>query len=135
MKRDILCQTKAAVDCKLVPGDSRFLEHVPTYNDPRVSASQSYTGWHHHEINHDAGEAFAMDVWNSPVIAAGPKKYRYVIFFVCIVSNYIVDVPLENLKAESIVSSIYYLINYIKIRFGKKLRAEPSPRHIPQRTS
>ena len=42
-------------------------------------------------------------------------------FFVCITSNYITDVPVENLKAESIVSSIYYLINYIKIRFGKKL--------------
>ena len=62
-----------------------------------------------------------MDVWNSPVLCS-ERKYRYIAIYVCINSNYVVVDPLENLCATSITASLYYLINYNKIRFGKSVK-------------
>ena len=104
MERDILAQVKLAIDLKLQPGDSRYLDYIPKYNDTTLSANKSHTGWHQNEMNHGAGEAWAMDVWNSPIISIGPKRFRYIMIFVCIICNFVVHVPLENLKTAGLAA-------------------------------
>ena len=49
-------------------------------------------------------------------------KYKYVILFVCIKSDFIVPYPLENLTAQSIHDAFSYIIDFMRVRFRKKVK-------------
>ena len=122
MERDILAQTRLTVSLHLEPGDSRFLEYHESDNHSRKASNKHNKSWHKHEIHLGPGEGWMMDVWNSPVIAYGDVKYRYVMFFVDISSNFIVDIPLEDLSTISVQKAFYNLISRVKLQFGHRVK-------------
>ena len=57
-----------------------------------------------------------------PDQALGSIKYKYVVLFVCIISDFIVPYPLENLTAQSIHDAFSYIIDFMRVRFRKKVK-------------
>ena len=104
MEKDIQAQKKLAVKFKLQPGDSRYLKYVEEHHHwhSRSLRKKSFNpNFHPNELKYLPAECLMLDIMHIPSPAMGSVRYKYVMLFVCIISDFVVPYPLENLSASS----------------------------------
>ena len=122
MEKDIQAQAPLAVKFKLQPGDSRYVRYVEENHHDSLRKKSLNPNYHPNELKYLPAECLMLDIMHIPAPAMSSMKYRYVMLFVCIKSDFIVPYPLENLTAQSIHDAFSYIIDFMRVRFRKKVK-------------